>query len=241
VTGHRSPPVRVVRTRRGISLVQGHDVLSDTLAVPGPTHGLFDVLAACIVAFLPAPPPRPRVAMLGFAAGGVVGPLRAMGYGERLDAVDLSLAAAQLFHELCGAWAGEVRLRKADAAVWLRGRRQPYDVILEDLTVPGPRGATKPEVSLDPLPELLPRALGPHGVAVVNVLPVPGLTWDALVEQLAGAAPAARLVHCEEYVNRVLITGRKLPSARATAAAVRSPLQRIRSRQQARITVESVR
>lgn len=242
-TPPRLPPVRIVRTRRGISLVQGRDVLSDTLAAPGPTHGLFDVLAACMVAGLPGaragePPARARVAMLGFAAGGVVGPLRAMGYAGRLDAVDLSLAPAALFRALCAEWAGDVRLQEADAAAWLRGRRHPYDVILEDITVPGPQGATKPAVSLDTLPQLLPRALAPGGRAIVNVLPVPGLSWDALFERLAGEAPAVQVVHCEDFVNRVLLTGARLPSARTTASALRAALRRIRSRQQSRITVE---
>jgi spermidine synthase len=58
-----------------------------------------------------------------------------MGYGGRVDAVDLALGPAALFRELCADWAGDVRLQEADAAAWLEGRRQPYDVILEDLTV----------------------------------------------------------------------------------------------------------
>jgi hypothetical protein len=84
------------------------------------------------------------------------------------------------------------------------------------------------------------RSLTATGVAVINVLPVPELTWDQLLVQLAGNATAAQVVHCEDYVNRVLITGQQLPSARATAAAVREPLRRIRSRQQARITVQNL-
>jgi len=232
-----------VRTRRGITLVQGRDVLSETLAAPGPTHGLFDILAACIVAHLPKGPDarprsRARVTMLGFAAGGVVAPLRAMGYGGRVDAVDLALGPAALFRELCADWAGDVRLQEADAAAWLEGRRQPYDVILEDLTVPTPKGATKPPLCFETLPALISRVLSPGGVAIVNVLPVPGMTWEALQGRLSLPARSVQVVQCADFVNRVLLWGEALPLAQVTAGAARDALRRIRSRQQSRIRVQ---
>src|SRR5262245_16741215 len=136
--------LRIVRTPWGARVVQAGTVLSEVLAAPGPTHSLFDVLAAAVTALTPGP----RVALLGFAAGGIVAPLRAMGFPHRLEAVDLSLEGEKLFRELSGAWAGRVSLAHADAAVWLGARRGRYDLIVEDLFLEGRSGMIKPRASV---------------------------------------------------------------------------------------------
>jgi hypothetical protein len=229
---------RIVRTRRGLRLVDGRDVLSDVLARPGPTHGLFDVLAACITAFSGDAPPRGgRVAMLGFAAGGVVAPLRAMGFRSPLVAVDLSREAEELFREVCGAWAGDVRFVESEASQWLRRQRRSWDFLLEDLTVPHPGGAIKPAVSVDVLPGLMRDRLKSSGVAATNALPVPGMSWDALLDKLAAPHARAQIVECEDYENRVLLGGSGLPLARQTTALLRAALRRIGSRQSDRFSV----
>jgi spermidine synthase len=230
---------RVVRTRHGLRIVQGRDVLSHLLARPGPTGGLFDVLAAAVVAFAPETRRAPRVALLGFAAGGIVAPLRALGFVHPLHAVDLSLDAAPLFRELAADWGGEVRLVRAEASAWLRRSRRPWDVVVEDLTVPGPAGAEKPRVSVEVLPRLLRARLAPGGVAVTNVLPVPGMTWEALVARLASPYARALVVHCEEYENRILLAGAELPPARAAAGRLRATLRRLGSRQATRLAVRT--
>jgi len=230
-------PPRVVRTRRGVRLVQGRDVLSEVLAQPGPTHGFFDALAACIVAFAP-PAPRPRVALLGFAAGGVVAPLRAMGFAHPLRAVDLSREAEVLFRDLSSAWAGDVRLTQAEASAWIRRQRQPWDVVLEDLTVPHHSGAIKPPVSVGDLPQLLASRLTPGGVVVTNALPVPWLTWEELIDRLAAPHRTSLVVTFDEFENRIVLAGESLPTARQTAARLRQVLTSIRSRQARRFAVQ---
>jgi hypothetical protein len=57
--------VRIERTRRGARMIEGDVVLSEILARPGPTHSLFDLLAAAVTALSPGP----RLAVLGFAGG----------------------------------------------------------------------------------------------------------------------------------------------------------------------------
>ena len=171
----RTPPrPRIVRTPRGVRLVQGRDVLSDLLAQPGATGGLFDALAACATTL--APPGARRMALLGFAAGGLVAPLRALGWTGRIEAVDLSRDAEPLFRSLSRGWAGDVRLTCAEASEWLQRRRQKWDIVVEDLTVPGPQVAIKPRVSFTVLPQLVRRRLVPRGISVVNALPVPGVS-----------------------------------------------------------------
>lgn len=237
----RRTGMRIVRDRRGLRLVDGPDVLSDLRARPGPTGGFFDILAAAVVAFATARRRPPQVALLGFAAGGVVAPLRGLGFHHPLHAVDLSLAPASLFWDVAAAWAGDVRLERAEASTWLRRSRRRWDVILEDLTVRGPENAVKPAVSVEVLPRLLGRRLAPGGVAVTNVLPVPGMTWDALLERLAEPHARALVVLCEDYENRLLIAGPRLPSARAAGGRLRAALRRLGSRQAGRIAVRSWR
>jgi len=227
---------RVVRTQRGLRLVQGRDVLSDVLAAPGATGGLFDVLAACVVVFAPRRT-RTRFAMLGFAAGGVVAPLRALGFTDRIDAVDLSHEALPLFREVSGGWAEPVHVAQDEAALWLRRRARPFDVVLEDLTVPGARGAEKPRVSVEVLPELVRRKLAPAGVVVVNVLPMPGMSWRELLARLAAPHRAALVVFPRDFENRVLIAGSTLPSAREATERLSVALGGIRSRQANRFSV----
>lgn len=230
--------VRVVRDRRGVRLVDGPDVVSHLRATPGPTHGFFDLLAACVVAFA-SQPPRTRVVMLGFAAGGVVAPLRAMGFAEPLHAVDLTLDHARIFREVAATWGGDIRLVEADAAAWLRRTRLRWDVILEDLTTRGPVNAIKPDVSVDVLPQLMRDRLAARGVVAVNVLPVPGLTWDELLERMAAPHPRALIVDPVQYENRVLLAGPGLPDARATGRLLREALRSIGSRHAGKFVIRS--
>lgn len=229
--------MKIVRTARSVRLVDGPDLVSHLRTKPGPTHGFFDLLAACIAGFAPGEDRPPRAALLGFAAGGIVAPLRAMQWQYRLDAVDLSLDAAELFHEVARDWGGDVRLTQADAAVWLRGRRSRWDVVVEDLTVRGRSCAIKPPVSVDVLPPLLAARLSAHGVAATNVLPVPDLSWDELLSRLATPHVRAMVVHCDEYENRILLAGPGLTTAAAAAARLRTMLRRIRSKQVDRFSI----
>ncbi len=233
--------MKILRTRRGVRLVDGPDVVSHLRATPGPTHGFFDLLAACVVAFAPDGGPRPRVLLLGFAAGGVIAPIRGAGWTRRIDAVDLSHDSVPLFREIAARWAGDVRIDKAEAVAWLRRRRTRWDVVIEDLTVRGATCAIKPAVSVETLPELMHDRLAPSGVVATNVLPVPGFTWDALLARLAAPYERAFVVHCDDYENRILLTGRGVPAARQTAARLRRVLRTLGSRQADRFSVHQLR
>ncbi len=199
--------MRVVRTKQGARIVQEDVVLSEMLARPGPTHTLFDTLAAAIAALSPGP----RVAMLGFAGGGVIAPLRAMGFAHPVDAVDLSRDGEPLFRELSSAWAGEVNLFHEDAEAWLRCPRAPYHSILEDLSTPSPLGVIKPYASIDTLPALIRARLAPEGVCIVNVLPLPGTSWDELLHRVASPYGRSFVVTVPDYENRVVVAGDALP------------------------------
>ena len=228
--------MKVVRTRRGARIVEDDVVLSELLARPGATHALFDVLAACVAVLAPGP----RFAMLGFAGGGIIAPLRALGFPHPIQAVDLSRDGEDLFHELSSEWAGEVGLEIDDAAAWLRRRRGRWDLILEDLSVPSPAGTVKPYVSFDDLPALIHRRLAPGGVALTNLLPLPGTSWASLLARVALPHRRAVVLTLDEYENRFLLAGRALPTAAEASLRIRRALRGIGSYQEKLIRLRTL-
>jgi spermidine synthase len=228
--------VKVVRTRRGARLVQDDVVLSEMLAQPGPTHAFFDVLAAAVAALAPGP----RFAMLGFAGGGVMAPLRAMGFEHRVEAVDLSRAGLDLFRELAGTWAGAVRFTQADAAVWLRRRRARYHVIMDDLSTPSSAGVVKPRVSFDTLPALVRDRLRPSGIAIANLLSLPGTPWTSLLARVAWPYRRSVVITLDEYENRIVVSGSALGTAADVSRRVRAALRGIGSQQAPKIAVRTL-
>ncbi len=225
--------MRIVKTRRGARIVQDGLVLSEIRSTPGPTDSLFDVLAVAIAALSPGP----RAALLGFAGGGVVAPLRACGFGHPLAAVDLSLEGETLFRSLAGPWALDIHVDEGDAATWLRRRRRAWHAILEDLSVQTPLGVTKPPVSLDELPTLMRKRVTSKGVAITNVLPVPGISWRVLLDTLAAPWSHAVVVHLEEYENRVLVGSEAPLDARRISADLKRHLEAIGSDQASTLSV----
>jgi hypothetical protein len=212
-------------------------ILSEILSEPGATDTLFDVLACAVAALAPGP----RLAMLGFAGGGVVAPLRAMGFGHPIRAVDLSLEGEHVFRSLSVPWCGEVVVDEAEASAWLRSSRRCYDVILEDLSAPTSEGITKPGVSLDVLPALMPTRLRPGGMVVVNVLPVPGRPWTTLLPHLAAAHSGARVIELDVWENRVLLLGDALPTAREISVQMNRSLDAIGSSEAHAFTVRTLK
>jgi hypothetical protein len=197
--------VRVVRTRRGARIVHGRSILSEILKEPGPTDSVFDVLAA--VAAMRGD--EARVAMLGFAAGGMIAPLRALGSDASVRAVDLDVSMVPLFEELCAEFA---------------------DVIIEDLSVSVEDDVTKPLVSFEVLPALIRSRLSRSGLAVVNVLPLSGWSWPAVTEALVHPwrGRGAQIVFTE-YVNRFVVVGRDVPEPAELSRTIKTLLRGIGS------------
>ena len=227
--------MRIERTGRGARLLQDDVVLSEILAKPGPTHTLFDVLAACV-----AVGGGKRFAMLGFAGGGVVAPLRAMGYSHAVEAVDLSTKGEELFRELSGNWAGDVNFAHDDAVRWLQRTDAHWDVIVEDLSAPSPVGVIKPYASFDELPELIRDRLRPGGIAVVNLLPLPGTPWPSMLARVAHLHARSVEITFEEYENRLVVAGDRLPTARVLSGQLRSIPKSIGSHQARKLALRTL-
>lgn len=229
--------MKILKTERGVRIVQGDAVLSEVLDEPGPTHSVFDVLAAAVAELAQGP----AVALLGFAGGGIVAPLRAMGWDGALDAVDLDPTGEQVFREISSRWCGEVRFHRAEATDWLRRSDRRFDLVVDDLSVPLRGEITKPRVSVEVLPERIRRRLRPGGAAVANALPVPGLSWSALQDRLRGAAVDARVILFDEFENRVVLASAELPDAADLSRRLRRRLRAIDSSIAGAISVRTQR
>lgn len=220
-------------TRHGLRLSQHGVVISELRTSPGPTHSVFDVLAALITTL----DHGPRVGVLGFAGGGMMAPLAALGFEGHLETVDLDAESFQLFEKHCPEWSRHVRFHLDDAAAWLGRQRRPFDLLMDDLSIPRDGDVHKPAICWERIPELIQGRLSAGGLAIFNLLePRPG-RWNPEFSRIAARFGAARVVHFDEYENRILIAGNDLPKAAALSVRLRSALARIRSRQATRIRV----
>jgi hypothetical protein len=227
--------VQVTRTKHGLRLSQHGAVISEMRTAPGPTHSVFDVLAALLVLLRPGG----RIGVLGFAGGGMVAPLQGLGMTTPFAAVDLDRASYELFCRYCPEWRQAVVWQQGEASQWLRRQKAAFDLLLDDLSVPQDGDVVKPGVCWRELPGLMRRRLKPNGVAIFNLMSPPGNSWRHGVAAVAREFRVARIVHLDEFENRILIAGDALPSARVLGRQLRTVLRRLRSRQAARVQVRS--
>jgi hypothetical protein len=204
--------MRIVESSRGAHLIHDGHTVSFLPALPGTTGSIFDVIAGLVATL--APPDSP-IAMLGFAAGGTVAPLRALGTSGRIEAADLSTDAVPTFTRIARDWAGDVEVTEAEASRWLRSRRVRYGGLIDDLSMQVPGDVTKPEVSWTVLPPLMAARRRVDGISVHNLLPVTGLSWRSLIGHVVRDQPSAIEVRSSDYDNRIVVSANVLPGARA--------------------------
>ncbi len=217
----------VVQTRRGVRLEQNGAALSEVCREAGPTDSVFDVLAAAVHVLAPSR----SFTLLGFAGGGMIAPLRAMGGRQRVDAVDLDAHGHGVFREIAGGYAGDVRFHQGDAAEWLRAQTELCEVIVEDLSVPTEDDVVKPAVSRTVLPELIRRRLTVDGVVVTNVLSERGQTWEDVTRPAIFGHSKAHAIVLEEFANRIVLAGAYDHDARSLSREIRRALRSIGSSQ----------
>jgi len=221
----------ITPTKHGLRLSQHGVVISELRTSPGPTHSVFDVLAALIAVLAPAG----RLGVLGFAGGGMMAPLQGLGVKSVIDAVDLDRAGYELFRRHCPGWTRCVNWQQADAVAWLRQQPAEFGLLLDDLSVPCDGDVVKPAISWKVLPPLIRRRLRPGGVAVFNLLPRPGGKWNPDLQRIVDLFKTARIIHFDEFENRILVAGDDLPTARELGTRLRNALRSLRSRQAGRI------
>jgi hypothetical protein len=222
-------PFRCHPTRRGLRFLQHGVVISEMLRQPGPTHSVADLLAAAVLASATGP----RVALLGFAAGGIMAPLRALGWTTEVYAVDLNAALHHLFLNAARDWAGPVQFTQDDAAGWLRGHSRCFDVMVVDLSVSNRGDVQNPPCVWTELPGLMATRLSSGGCAVFNLLPGAGEDWNTVIGRILRplGCPRAHVVLLDEFENRLLIADRRARAARTWSMELRRLLSAIGSRQ----------
>ena len=221
-------------TRGGLRISQHGVLISELRNLPGPTHSLFDVLAALMVILFRSG----RVGLLGFAGGSVMAPLRKLGFGGPVDAVDLNQDLYRIFRDRCGGWAGDVFWHHGDAVEWLRSQDGGFGLIVEDLSVPEGGDVIKPGVSWDELPRLVRSRLAKGGTAIFNLLPGGDGQWPNGLREFKLLELETVQVELDEYCNRILVVG-VVPSARVIARRLAVELRRLRSRQVGKVRVRA--
>jgi spermidine synthase len=228
--------VTVTPTKHGLRLSQHGVVISELRTSPGPTHSVFDVLAALIAVLAPVG----RIGVLGFAGGGMMAPLQGLGLESMIDSVDLDHAGYDLFRKHCPGWLSCVNWEQGDAVVWLRRQRAEFGLLMDDLSVPSDGDVIKPSISWDVLPKLIRQRLRPGGFAVFNLLPSHDGRWNPNLQKIAGLFNNTRIINFDEFENRILVTGDKLPSSREMSRLLRNALATLRSRQADKIQVRTL-
>jgi len=222
-------------TKHGLRLSQHGVVISELRTSPGPTHSVFDLLAALITVLAPAG----RLGVLGFAGGGMIAPLRGLGTEAVIDAVDLERSGFDLFRQHCPQWTGGIKWQQAGAVAWLRQQPADFGLLLEDLSVPCAGDIVKPAISWQVLPALIRRHLRPGGVAVFNLFPPPGGKWNPEFQEIVGLFKTARTIRFDTFENRLLVAGDALPTARKLGRDLRDALLQLGSRQARRIHLQT--
>ena len=225
----------ITSTEHGLRLSQHGVVISELRTSSGPTHSVADVLAGLISVLRP----EGRVGVLGFAGGGMQAPLCALGVETTIETVDLDRSAYELFCEHCPEWIPRVNWHHADAVAWLCEQPADFDLLVEDLSVPGDEDVFKPSITWEVLPGLIHDRLARDGIAVFNLMAPPSGIWIRELEWMAGLWPMARIVSFDDFTNQILVTGKELPPARELGALLRSALRRIHSRQAGRIRLRT--
>ena len=85
--------------------------MSELPRSPGPTHSVWDVMAAAVALFATGP----RMAMLGFSGGGMVGALRALGCDQQNAGDTLGIEGFNEFEDVAKKCSGQVQFIKEDA------------------------------------------------------------------------------------------------------------------------------
>jgi hypothetical protein len=228
---------RVRITSGGVRLVQHGVVLSEIRRRPGPTHSVFDVLAALAHVLAPGR----VIGLLGFAGGSLLAPLRLLSRATSVHAVDLDDSGYNLFKRHCSGWAGDLIWQQVDAVRWLRPQQRRFAVLIDDLSVLADRRVIKPEISTTLLPGLMRSKLTRDGVAISNLLRPVGEGWGACLSRFTRVYQAVHVVHLEDFENRIVLGGARLPPAVRLSHALRGSLERLSSRQYNRVHVHTLR
>ncbi len=223
------------KTDGGFRLSQHGVVLSEMRTQPGPTHSVFDVLAALVAVLNPSG----RIGVLGFAGGSLMAPLRFLRVNNAVESVDLDRAGYDLFAEHCSSWAGRFKWKRADANDWLEQSSAGFDLLIDDLSIPVDDDVVKPACSWSTLPGLMKSRLRRGGIVISNQLKPERTSWSAGMRVFGSVFNEVQVVHLDEFENRIVLAAETLLPVRETSKRLRETLERLGSRQAGLFRVRS--
>lgn len=215
----RTPRVEVRRTRDGLELRVDGTLASSRRPGRALTGTVWWALAAPILLL---PPRRTRrVLLLGLGAGSVAHALRALDPRAEIVGVEWSSDVLRLARRHFGLGRLRLELVRGDALEYLRRERRRFDLIVEDLFVGPSRSVRKPDWLLGEGYRLIRRRLRAGGIVASNTIH----ETPAVVRAVRPLGAPVVWFDVAGHWNRVVLSGRGLPPARAIGRALRaSPL-----------------
>jgi predicted membrane-bound spermidine synthase len=160
---------------------------------------------------------RPRVLLLGLAAGSVARALRELAPLAEIVGVEIDREVLRTARRHFGLDRLGVETVVEDARSYLKRERRRFDLVIEDLFVGSSRSVRKPDWLLDEGYPRIGRRLRPDGIVVSNTIH----EMPAVVRACRGLGRRVLYLDVDGYWNRVVVCG-PLPSP----ASVRARLAR---------------
>jgi SAM-dependent methyltransferase len=161
---------------------------------------------------------RPRVLLLGLAAGSVARALRALDSDAEIVGVELDRDVVRLARSHFDLDRLHLELVVGNALLFLKRDRRRFDLVVEDLFVGKPRCVRKPDWLLGEGYRLIGKRLRPGGYVVSNTIhEMPGV-----VRALRPFGGRIVSLDVRGHWNRITVCGRDLPSARVLRRALAS-------------------
>ena len=154
---------------------------------------------------------RPRVLVLGLAAGSVARAVRALEPEAEIVGVELDPAVIRVARRRFDLDHLGVELVLGDALDHLRRERRLFDLVVEDLFIGTSRSVRKPEWLLDEGYPLIRRRLRREGYVVSNTIH----EMPAIVRAMRSFGGRIVSLDVRGHWNRITVCGRDLPPPRA--------------------------
>jgi SAM-dependent methyltransferase len=161
---------------------------------------------------------RPRVLLLGLAAGSVARALRALASDAEIVGVELDRDVVRLARSHFDLDRLRLELVVGDALEFLERDCRRFDLIVEDLFVGKSRCVRKPDWLLGKGYRLIRKRLRPGGYIVSNTIH----EMPAVVRALRPFGGRIVSLDVRGHWNRITVCGRDLPSARVLRKALAS-------------------
>jgi len=205
--------LHVRRSGDRLVLQQGGHVASAFERGRASSGPIWDGLAAPLL-LLPAQKRR-RVLILGLAAGSVARVVRMLAPAAEIVGVEMDPRVVSAARRFFGLDRIGVATVVADARHYLERRSGRFDLVIEDMFLGSRRSLRKPDWLLDRGLRLAARHLQPHGLLVSNVIG----GFKAYESAVARTLARVYSMRVRGYENRLVLSGRRLPTPREVRAA----------------------